>query len=446
MTERLMDSDAQYLYLRTMLHNPDIFTRVNPIINHKFFDEKFQNGVKFIKEYYDEYRTLPNPNIFKTATKLECGTQAENRVDRGDKEWMLNQIAEFCRAQAAIEAVRKSIPLIEAGKYDDIVTLVKKAAELRLNVDVGIEYFENPMARLEEDESEDLLPTGWKDVDAIIGGGCGRQELVFYLAPSGGGKSVSMLNHGVNLLKQGYHGVYISLEMRDKKVALRADQMISRMTSGMVNLNKRQVADELQKFSEKHGCKFFIKRMRETSTTATDINAYINQLEVQYHFRPDFIIIDYVDILGSNLVSYDNLFLKDKFVSEEIRALGFDWNALVITASQLGKHATEAINDGKKMHQGDIQGGSSKTNTADLMIACVKTDAMHEAGEYKFEFPKARNSDANTKFVMMGWDKDTLRITDYDDLHLKKKNNQSSSLKMDTVIAGKTKPKTLDDL
>jgi archaellum biogenesis ATPase FlaH len=444
MTQRFMDSDTQYLYLRAMLHNPDIFTRVNPIVNAKFFDERFQDGIKFMKEHFEKYRTLPSASIFKTATKLDAGTPQENKVDRGDKEWMQDNIAEFCRTQAAIDAVRQSLPLIEAGRYDDIVTLVKRAAEIRLNVDIGIDYFNDPQSRLEQDESEDLLSTGWKDVDAVIGGGCGRQELVFYLAPSGGGKSVSMLNHGINLLMQGYHGVYISLEMRDKKVALRADQMITRMTSGMVNLNKREVADELQKFSEKFGSKFFIKRMRETTTTSTDINAYINQLEVQYHFRPDFIIVDYVDILGSAHASYDNLFLKDKFVSEEIRALGFDWNALVITASQLGKHSTEAINEGKKMHQGDVQGGSSKTNTADLMIACIKTDAMHEAGEYKFEFPKARNSDANTKFVMMGWDKDSLRITDYDDLHMKKKPR--SSLQMESVVAGRVKPKSLDDL
>jgi hypothetical protein len=96
------------------------------------------------------------------------------------------------------------------------------------------------------------------------------------------------------------------------------------------------------------------------------------------------------------------------------------------------------------MHQGNVQGGSSKTNTADLMIATVKTDAMHEAGEYRFEFPKARNSDAGTKQVTMGWDKNTLRIFDMgSELALNKK--QKTGLTLNAPTPGSA-PKSLDDL
>jgi hypothetical protein len=108
----------------------------------------------------------------------------------------------------------------------------------------------------------------------------------------------------------------------------------------------------------------------------------------------------------------DNMFLKDKYVSEEVRAIGFDYDCIMISASQLGKHATTAIEDGRQMHQGDVQGGSSKTNTSDLMIATVKTEAMHEAGEYRFEFVKSRNSDANGKKIHMAWNKSSLKIDD----------------------------------
>jgi hypothetical protein len=250
-----------------------------------------------------------------------------------------------------------------------------------------------------------------------------------------------MLNLCYNFLAQGLDGVYISFEMRDRKVARRTDQIIASLSSGLISPNRAQVAGEIEKFHEKSGARFFIKRMREGSTS-NDILAYLRLLESRKKFRPKFICADYLDIMDTVRRGVgDSLFLKDKYVAEEFRAIGFDYNSIQISASQLQKHATEAIEEGRKMHQGDVMGSSGKTHTADLMIAAVKTDAMHSEGVYRFEFPKARNSDASTKVVTMGWNKTTLRISDLgSELQLKKK-----TMEMQAVQPGAKKP-NLDDL
>ena len=440
----LMDEAAQRLYINSMLSNPELFARVNNLVRPDFFDPHLAKGVKFIQEYFQEYRTVPAAPIYLAATKLQAEVTT---LPRQDIQFVAEQIAEFCKFQACIEVIRKATSkdgFIESGDLGAMVQQMKKATEIGLVTDLGIDYFDNPLERLERDEEEGaVISTGWKAVDDVIGGGIGRQELITFLAPSGGGKSVSMLNLGKNLLAQGYHGVYISLEMSGRKVSLRTDQMIARMASGQINLNKIQVAHEIEKFGQQCGARFFIKRMREGSN-ANDILAYLRELESMHQFRPDFIIVDYLDIMGSVAKGHgDSMFLKDKAVSEEVRAIGFDYDCIMISASQLEKGATEKINDGQKMHQGNVQGGSSKTNTSDLMIATVKTDAMHEAGEYRFEFPKARNSDAGTKQVTMGWDKNTLRIFDLgSELNLKKK---SSTMNLSADKPGAPK-KTLGDL
>ena len=299
--------------------------------------------------------------------------------------------------------------------------LVNFASQIGLMEDLGIEYFENIEERLARAETTDkVISTGWKDVDALIGGGIGRQELVTFLAPSGGGKSVNMLNLGVNLMEQGLHGAIISIEMKDTKFAQRADQMIARIASKDLIANKTKVAHELREFHNRHGARLFIKRMREGVTNANHVLAYLRELESTKGFRPDWVVVDYLDILqAARKVDGTNMFLKDQYVSEEVRGIGFDYDCIMISGSQLGKHATEKINAGEKTHQGDVQGGSSKTNTSDLMISTVKTDAMHEAGEYRFEFPKARNSDASAKSCLMRWNKETLRVTDASEPALK---------------------------
>lgn len=442
----LMDEDAQRLYINSMISNPELFGRVNNLVRPDYFDPHLAKGVAFIQQYFNEYRTVPADSVFRAATKL----QTEHvHLPRQDIQFVAEQIAQFCKFQACIEVIRRATGkdgYFEKGDLGTMVAQMKKATEIGLMTDIGINYFEDPLARLEADEVEDpVISTGWKTVDDVIGGGVGRQELVLFLAPSGGGKSVSMANLTRNLLAQGLHGVYFSLEMRDKKIARRMDQMLSRISSGMIDMNKTQVADAVRKFHEQYQSQLFIKRLREGST-AGDMSAYLRELEAKFGFRPDFVVGDYLDIMNAMQKGLDgNMFLKDKHVSEEFRAIGFDYNSIQISASQLGKHATGDIEEGRKMHQGDVQGGSSKTNTADLMIATVKTDAMHEAGEYRFEFPKSRNSDANTKQVTMGWDKNTLRIFDMGSEMPLNKKSSASKLQLNADAPGAPK-KNLNDL
>jgi len=441
----MMDEDGQRLYMNAMLSNPELFARVNNIVKPSFFDPHLAKGVKFMQEYFMENRGVPATSIFTAATKIPT---EQIPIARHDVEFMAEQIASFCKFQACIEVIRRATGkdgYFEKGDLGTMVESMKAATQIGLDADLGIDYFSGVMERLEMADTEDaLISTGWKTVDDVIGGGIGRQELITFLAPSGGGKSVAMLNLTKNLLAQGLNGVYVSFEMRDRKVALRADQMIARLTSGMVNLNRAQVADAIEKFQAQSGAQFFIKRMREGSN-CNDILSYARQLETSRGFKPDFFVADYFDIMEPvQKGAGESMFLKDKYVSQEFRAIGFDYNSIQISASQLGKHATQDIEDGRKMHQGDVQGGSSKTNTSDLMIATVKTAAMHEAGEYRFEFPKSRNSDASTKQVTMGWDKNTLRIFDLgnaSELNLKKK----SSLQLNSAAPGAAKP-NLDDL
>ena len=214
-----MDSDAQALYMNAMLSNHALFAKVNSLIKPTYFDPQFQGGIKFMQEYFQENRIIPATSIFTASTKLPT---MDVPVQKEDIDFLATQIAKFCQLQAVIDAVRKSPALIESRDFGTLLRQIKEASEIELVSDFGIDYFDDPLARLEAAEALDvLISTGWRDVDEVLDGGIGRQELVMILAPSGGGKSVTMLNLGYNLLSQGLNGVYISLEMADRKVALR---------------------------------------------------------------------------------------------------------------------------------------------------------------------------------------------------------------------------------
>jgi hypothetical protein len=136
-------------------------------------------------------------------------------------------------------------------------------------------------------------------------------------------------------------------------------------------------------------------------------------------------------------ISLDNLFIKDKYVTEEVRSLGFDFNAIIISASQLGRQAIEA----DKLSQAHIQGGISKINTSDYTIGIKQDDLMKAAGELYYDCLKSRNSGNVGKRALMGWDPVSLNVFSLQAkaarLELKKKTHSTILGTDDTVFSGK---------
>jgi hypothetical protein len=146
-----------------------------------------------------------------------------------------------------------------------------------------------------------------------------------------------------------------------------------------------------------------------SGATAIDVRAYIKEFEIQSGKVCDVILIDYLDLLMpiNKRVSPSDLFVKDKYVSEELRNLAVDTNAILITASQLNRASVEEI----EFDHSHISGGLSKIQTADNVIGIFTSRAMRERGRYQIQFMKTRSSSGVGHKVDLEFNVDTLRIT-----------------------------------
>jgi hypothetical protein len=107
-------------------------------------------------------------------------------------------------------------------------------------------------------------------------------------------------------------------------------------------------------------------------------------------------------------VSPSDLFVKDKYVSEEIRNLAMETQCVTVTASQLNRAAVEEI----EFDHSHISGGLSKIMTADNVIGIFTSRAMKERGRYQIQFMKTRSSSGVGQKVELDFNVDTLRISD----------------------------------
>jgi hypothetical protein len=107
-------------------------------------------------------------------------------------------------------------------------------------------------------------------------------------------------------------------------------------------------------------------------------------------------------------VSPNDLFVKDKYVSEELRNLAKELNVLFVTASQLNRAAVEEI----EFDHSHISGGISKINTADNVFGIFTSRAMRERGRYQIQLMKTRSSSGVGQKVDLEFDLESLRIRD----------------------------------
>src|SRR5690606_39312592 len=90
------------------------------------------------------------------------------------------------------------------------------------NRDLGHEYMEGFGQRGERSVRKPL-PTGWSILDKEFNGGWERGTLTTFIAPTGAGKSMILVNCGAAGIANGYNVLYVTCEMADYKIGLRFD-------------------------------------------------------------------------------------------------------------------------------------------------------------------------------------------------------------------------------
>jgi archaellum biogenesis ATPase FlaH len=412
-----VDLKEQAALISFVASSRELMALTSGILKPSYFDPALKKTVKFMTEYFTQYRDVPKLELIRA--KTDYALDPVGQVGKADIRFVSEQLENFCRNQAVTEAILKGPELLDKGDMTAIITELKSAISLGLHRDLGTDYFKDPELRIKSSSEEAVrISTLIPELDLFLGGGLARQEILIFAGGSGVGKSMNMLNLAHNLLIQGYNGVYFSLEMSQKLVSRRLDSMVSRVSQQNIDGSVDKVAAAIHSLGTTSG-RFFIKRLAENRTNANHLRAYLEQLEQETGITPDFIVLDYIDITGTTMnVSPENLFVKDKFVTEEVRAIGLDYDAMMISASQLGRSSWEA----EKLTQANIQGGLSKIQTGDCVVAIRQDDLMKARNEIEYTALKARNSTCAGQSVTLAWDPISLKVSSMgSELSIKKK-------------------------
>lgn len=349
----------QTLFLEMMLQDPSSYVRIQNIYNPDNFDRSIREAATFLKEHSDKYRTLPTTDQIKAVTNVELAPVPN--LDSSHYEWFMTEFEQFTKRQELERAILKAADLLEKGEYDPVEKLIKDAVQISLTKDMGTDYFADPKARIDKYfNSGGQVSTGWPQLDRLLYGGFSRGELNIFAGGSGSGKSLVMMNIALNWLQLGLNGVYITLELSEELTSLRTDAMLTNTSTKEIRRDIDNTTIKVKIVAKKAGT-YQIKALPAQSTI-NDIRSYLKEYQIQTGHKVDFIMIDYLDLLMpvSAKVSPNDLFVKDKYVSEELRNLAKELGILMVTASQLNRCLdlnTKVIANGNQIKIKDVQVG-----------------------------------------------------------------------------------------
>ncbi len=239
-------------------------------------------------------------------------------------------------------------------------------------------------------------------------GGFNKGELSIFAGGSGTGKSLFLQNLALNWSTLGLNVIYFTFELSEELVAMRIDSMATGMSSRSLFKNLEDVELKVKLLSKQAGAMQIA--YLPSGVNAGQLRSYLKEYEIQSGRQPQAVIIDYLDLMMPNdkRVSPSDLFVKDKYVAEELRNLAVELDTLLVTASQLNRTAVEEI----EFDHSHIAGGLSKVQTADNVLGIFTSAPMRERGRYQIQFMKTRSSSGVGQRVDLQFDIESLKISD----------------------------------
>ena len=153
----------------------------------------------------------------------------------------------------------------------------------------------------------------------MLQGGLGGGDFGLIFGNPGGGKSWALVALGGHAVKLGYNVIHYTLELGEDYVGRRYDSYFSQIPVNKITENKSRIQEILPDIPGQ----LIIKEFPTGKASISTIESHIRKC-IDLDFKPDMVIIDYVDLLRSKKFSkerkdeIDDIYVGTKGLAREL--------------------------------------------------------------------------------------------------------------------------------
>ena len=380
----------QIKVLSSLLTHKEFLVNIQDILSDEYFDNQAHKWiVKEILRYYDKYHTTPSMDILKVEVKkidnevLQLAVKEQLReayqASDEDLEYVQEEFTGFCKNQQIKKALMSSVDLLKAGDFDSIKTIISSALQAGNDKNVGHEYLKDLESRFRED-ARTTIPTPWTRINELLQGGLGNGDFGLIFGNPGGGKSWSLVALGGFAVKMGYNVVHYTLELGEQYVGRRYDAFFSRIPVDRILQNREKIEEIMPSLEGE----LIIKEFPTGRATMSTIESHITKI-TDMGIKPDLVIIDYVDLLGTKKKTSDRKGEIDD-IYQSTKGLARQLDIPIWSVSQVNRAgAKDDIVEGDK-----AAGSYDKIMITDVCISLSRKKADKVNGTGRFHIMKNR--------------------------------------------------------
>ena len=295
-----------------------------------------------------------------------------------------------------------------------IPEILSNALSVSFDPNVGHDYIDDYNSRYDfYHRVESRIPFDLEYFNKITRGGLPRKTLNIAAAGVGVGKSLFMCHYASSVLMNNQNVLYITLELSEEKVAERVDaNLLNVSIDDLMTMPKDIYEKRMLKLKDKVKGKLIIKEYPTASANSGHFRALLQELSLKKNFRPDVIIIDYLNICASSRVkpgSNVNTYVYVKAIAEELRGLAVEFDVPILSATQVTRSGFTSSDPGME----DTAESFGLPATADMMFALISTDELNSLNQIMVKQLKNRYNDPtlNKRFTI-GIDRSKMRLYD----------------------------------
>jgi replicative DNA helicase len=279
---------------------------------------------------------------------------------------------------------------------------------------IGHDYLDDADERFEfYHRIEEKVAFDLEMFNLITKGGLSKKTLNIALAGTGVGKSLFMCHVSASTLMQGKNVLYITMEMAEERIAERIDANLLNLTMDELKVIDKDIFDSrMEKLSKKTQGKLIVKEYPTASAHAGHFRALLEELKMKRDFRPDIIMIDYLNICSSQRVKQGgsvNSYTYIKSIAEELRGLAVEYNVPILSATQTTRSGFTNSDPGLE----DTSESFGLPATADFMFALVSNEELEQLNQIIVKQLKNRYNDPGFyKRFVVGIDRSKMKLYD----------------------------------
>ena len=399
----LLKEDFEFiekLVMKNCLENEQFLSITIPYLKTDLFSNKHNKRiVELLQKYFSKFNRKPTSTellVFLNSDKLkEAYTIVKSNSDNITEEIDYNTLLDHTERFLKLQGFQNTLLQI-AEKWDsvtdkeDLVSFynnVEKIIGYSLRSSEGHNYFDEIESHIDNLLTEtNHLSTGIEWLDELLGGGFQQEGRSMYIfaGETNVGKSIFLHNMAVNIMKQNKKVILFSLEMSEQMYNIRITTTISELDNNTLKDNVEGIRAGAMRFKMmRPDAGLIVKEYPPNSITPAILKTYTKQIISTKKFKPDAIVVDYLNLLTSD---GNNSYEKIKNISEQLRALSYEFQCPVITATQLNRTGYSGAGSSSQAQVYDQRGpGMSSVSesygtgaTADAVVGLFRTDQDKE--------------------------------------------------------------------